>query len=342
MKTAMFTAGAVITTLMAAGTALAEEDEETRGGQQSQDAIRPEVGVIAERGGVLTPRGALIVEPSIEYQNSNVREFTFQGVEVIDTVLLGVIQAGEEESDTITPAIGLRYGITNRLEVEVKVPYVYRDDRTSDEILTATSEPVDRSVSGGALGDIEFGAHYQLNSGTGGWPIFVGNLRVKSDTGRGPFDVDRDANGIETEPATGSGFWGVEPSLTMLLPTDPAVIFANIGYLWNIERDVDENVGGLQVGRVDPGDSVRFGFGMGIGINEKTSFSLGYKHDFIMETTVEGGSDGNSLDVGSLTFGLSYQVSDSVSINVNVDAGVTADAPDTRLMLRVPIKFDLM
>src|SRR3546814_3241619 len=61
----------------------------------------------------------------------------------------------------------------------------------------------------------ELALHYQINSGLDDWPIFIGNLRYKSPSGEGPFDVDRDANGLESELATGSGFHGIEPSVTI-------------------------------------------------------------------------------------------------------------------------------
>jgi len=36
---------------------------------------------------------------------------------------------------------------------------------------------------------VEVGAHYQINHGQDGWPYFIGNLRYKSNTGKGPFEV---------------------------------------------------------------------------------------------------------------------------------------------------------
>lgn len=310
------------------------------GAATAQDDIAQEVAVVPERSGVLTPKGRLMFEPSLEYQNSSTNNFTFQGVEIIDTVLIGVITAGQQEDDTVTASAGFRYGLTDRLELEVKIPYVYRDFQSVDQrLVSADAQIDDTSVSGGSLGDIEVAAHYQMNDGGGDWPIFVGNLRVKSDSGRGPFEVDRNGLGIETEVATGSGFWGVEPSLTMLVPSDPAVFFTNVGYLWNIEEDVDAQVGEAHLSTVDPGDAIRVSLGMGIGLNEKTSFSLSYKHDYIMETEIDGFDTGagDDLQVGVLGLGMSYQVNDRVGLNFNIDAGLTDDAPDVRVILRVPV-----
>ena len=141
----------------------------------------------------------------------------------------------------------------------------------------------------------------------------------------------------------------MEPSLTVLLPSDPAVFFGNIGYLWNIKDDVDQTIADVYVGEVDPGDAIRTSFGMAYGINERASFSIGYQHDFIMGTKTELGDSpadtqrttGDRLDVGALAFGVNYQISDSTAVNLSVLAGVTEDAPDVRIILRIPIAFGL-
>src|SRR3546814_2612828 len=135
------------------------------------------------------------------------------------------------------------------------------------------------------------------------WPIFIGNLRYKSPSGEGPFDVDRDANGLESELATGSGFHGIEPSVTILYPNDPAVFFANFGYFFHLPEDVDKTFNDQTIGKVDPGDAFRMSFGMAYSINERSSLTLGYKHDFIAETEPKvNGVDfiAPSLSVGSL------------------------------------------
>src|SRR3546814_7826510 len=46
---------------------------------------RPEVQAIPELGGVLTPKGTLVLEPSIQYSHSQVNRFTFLGGEILAT-----------------------------------------------------------------------------------------------------------------------------------------------------------------------------------------------------------------------------------------------------------------
>lgn len=310
-----------------------------------QEAPRPEVQAIPELGGVLTPEGTLVLEPSVQYSHSQVNRFTFLGVEILDTFLIGLIEAQDADRDLYQAAVTARYGITDRLEVELKVPYIYRDDEISFIIPQVDPDTeLTQDADGHGIGDIELGLHYQINSGRGDWPIFIGNLRYKSPSGKGPFDVDRGPNGLETELATGSGFHGIEPSVTILYPNDPAVLFANFGYFFHLPDDVNETFNDQTIGEVDPGDAFRMSFGFAYSINERSSFTLGYKHDFIGETETEvNGVDlsSSSLSIGSLLFGYSFQVNEYTSTNLNLELGVTDDAPDVLMTLRVPFVLDL-
>lgn len=312
------------------------------------ERARPEVQSIPELGGVLTPKGQWVLEPSLQYSNSQVNRLTFLGVEILESFLIGILEAQDVDRDLFSPAITARFGLTNRLEIEGKLPYIWRDDSFSATIPGVTGDQtVSRDLEGDGLGDAELSLHYQINSGEGGWPYFVGNVRYKADTGDGPFDVARDANGIETELATGSGFQAVEPSITVLFPTDPAVLFGNLGYLFALEEDVNKTFtdsgGNTQtVSTFDAGDAVRMSFGMAYAINSAASFTLGYKHDFIQRTETvinDVKLTASSLDVGALLLGFSYRLNERTSLNTNLELGMTADAPDVSLTLRVPYAF---
>ncbi|CAA7623912.1 transporter [Magnetospirillum sp. UT-4] len=298
-----------------------------------------------EAAGVLTRAGVLVVEPSVEYTHTDVNRFVVGGVAILDTVLVGSIEATQADRDSVTATLGLRYGVTNRIEAELRIPYMYRDDSTTNTVVNTSTIAATTSLTDHGLGDIEGALHWQINDGAAGWPFLVANFRAKSITGTGPFDVSRNAQGIEEELATGSGFWGFEPSLTVVAPSDPAVFFANIGYLWNVERDIGKRVSNNRtVETVDPGDAIRFGVGMGLSLNEKVSFSIGYQHDWILKsqtTFAEGEFESEALSVGSLTFGTSWQIDDAMALNLSVGVGVTEDAPDVRLMARLPIAINL-
>ncbi len=297
----------------------------------------PSVELFPERGGALLPQGTLVFEPSVEYNLSNVNRVEVAGFSVLPAILVGEFAVESVERENVTPAISVRYGITDRLDAQVRVPYVFRSEDSSRRPIGVGADEAEAfNTTGSGLGDIEFATNYQINQGLDDWPFFIANLRVRVPTGRDPFEIERDDDGNELELATGTGFFGIQPSVTVLYPNDPAVLFANLGYTWNLERDI-----GDEFGLIDPGDIVNLSGGVGIGLNERTSITLGYDHQVVGRTSQNGQIVEGSrvLNIGRLLFGASFRVSDSVGVNVTVAPGVTEDAPDLTATLRVPITF---
>jgi len=316
-----------------------DQDTTTVGIDRKQEEVQPEITALADTGGVLLGRGKLVIEPSLAYSNSSAVRVDVQGFTIQPTLVIGGFEIVDVKRDTLTASLTTRYGITDRLEVDVSVPYLYRSDRTTTRPFgTASTSDVITDLSASEIGDIAIGAHYQINDGNDGWPFLVGNLRFKTTTGTGPFEVPVDAeSGAALDLPTGTGFYSIEPSLTAILPSDPVVFFGNIGYQYNIEDDT-------RLGTVDPGDAIVTSFGMGLSLNEKAGVSLSYNHDTVFETEVNGEKLPGStlLQLGTLTFASSYKVSDNTSFNLSVGAGVTEDASDLSVQIRVPIKFDLL
>jgi hypothetical protein len=301
-----------------------------------------DVAAVPEGMGVLTPSGTLVLEPALEFTRSSANRLVFRGVEIVPGVQLGVIDANDADRDSLVGTLAARYGLSKRWEVEARIPYVYRHDRVTtvaqrDASITRTTE-----LEAQDIGDVELAARYQINRGLPGEPIFVANLRVKPPTGKSPYDVNYDQFGVATGLATGSGFWGVEAGATMLYPTDPAVIFASLNYLYNVPRDINKVIGSVPVGEVDPGDSIGASIGFGLALNPRFSISLGYSHNFIFATKTELGDTtqrSNTLQVGALQMGMSFRLTPRLSLNGNFEFGVTSDAPDMRMVIRLPYSF---
>lgn len=299
----------------------------------------PQMAALPESIGVLTPPGKIIFDPSLEYSNTSGNRLVFRGVEIVTGVQIGVIEASDTDRDSVTATLATRMGITNRLEIEARVPYLYRHDEITtlaqrDETITRTT-----SFEGANIGDIELAARYQMTDGHNGWPIMVGNLRYKSNTGKGPFDIARDEFGIATKLPTGSGFWGIEPSLTFLMPSDPAVLFATLGYLYHAPDTIDKEINGVMIGEVDPGDSINASLGFGFAVNQNFSFSLGYRHSYIKPTRTQFNGlwqESDDLQAGSIQMGLSYRFNERNTVNTSFEFGITEDAPDARIVFRMP------
>ena len=296
--------------------------------------------------GVLTPPGTLVIEPSVQYQHTNVNTFVAGGVAILDTVLVGNIQATQANRDAVTGTLAMRYGISRRLETELRIPYMYRHDSVTNTLVNTNNTSESTELKDSGLGDVEAAMHYQINDGAGDWPILVANLRGKSNTGLGPFDVRRDAFGVPRQLATGSGSWGIEPSLTLISASDPAVFFVNAGYLLNLGENLNRPYSStLSITHVDPGGAIRLGMGMGIALNEKISYSIGFQEDFIGGTLTRFSDRSTfksaSLSAGTLNLGMNWQRDERTAITITLGVGVTRDAPDASLTLRIPLSVKL-
>lgn len=322
----------------------------------AKDGRPPEVAPLFEQPGVLTPRGKYVLEPSLQFGYSSSNRVALVGYTIIPALLIGLIDVREFKNNTLTGAITGRFGVTNRLELEARIPYVYRSNSTiSREINAGSATDNVFDTSGRALGDIELAARYQLNDGGVDKPYYIGGLRFKSRTGKDPFTVVTDCvtrcvgnttgTGLPIELPTGSGFYSLQPSLTALFPSDPAVFFGSVSYLHNFKRsDVSRKVlNGEEefLGTVAPGDAFGFNFGMGLALNEKASLSIGYDHSSIGRVKQNGITVPGSVrtQLATLLVGYSYRLSEKTTLSVSVGAGLTRDTPDVSLTVRLPMTF---
>lgn len=339
---------ALLPIVLAAACPLALAQEEAPVSRQTG----ADLTALADEQSLLTPVGTLIVEASLQYAHDSSTQVAIDGYTILPTLVVGLINVSQLQRDTLTAAVTLRTGLWRRLEAELRLPYVYKEEWVRErELMEGTAADLMRDSSGHGIGDVELALRYQFN-GRGNGPYWLGGLRIKSDTGDGPFDVRRrpvtvsdGQGGTEelpgvftlTEQPRGSGFWAVQPSLAFVLPTDPAVIYGHFSYTWNIERDVGE-----PYRSVDPGDAIGFGFGLGFAFNATTSYSIGYDHSVVLETdyeVVQVEADFERFQVGTLQFGLTHRLSKASSLSLALGVGVTEYAPDVQIGLRLPMRF---
>ncbi|CAN7600684.1 hypothetical protein [Massilia sp. LjRoot122] len=331
--------------------------QQTSVNRNQKDQRPPEVAPLFEAPGVLTPRGKYILEPAIQFGYSSSNRVALVGYTVIPALLIGLVDVREVKRNTFTGSLTARTGLNNRMEVEVKLPYVYRSDATvSREIFTGTAVERVFNTSGKDMGDVEVAGRYQLNNGGADKPYYIGGLRYKSVTGKDPFEVVTDCQtrcigenvtgtGLPLSLPTGSGFHSLQGSLTWLFPSDPAVFFGNLSYLHNFKRSnvqrlVRNNIR-EPLGELEPGAIIGFNFGMGLALNDKASLSLGYDHSTVGRMKQNGKNVPGSVrtQLGTLLLGYSYRFNDKRSLSIAVGAGVTRDTPDVSLTVRMPLSF---
>jgi len=320
----------------------------------ANEPTRP-VAQLFDEPGILTPAGHYVLEPSFQYSYSSNNRVALVGYTVIPAILIGLIDVREVKRNTMVGAITGRWGVTNKLELEAKVPYVSRTDATvSREVFTGASQDNVFDTHGKGIGDVEVAARYQLFSARENWPYLIGGLRFKSRTGTDPFEVTTDCinrcignttgTGLPMELPTGSGFYSLQPSLTWLYPSDPAVFFGGLSYTYNFGRsDVSRQVvnGSEFIGDVKPGDVWGMNFGMGLALNDRASFSMGVELYSVGRTMQNDVSVRGSVrtQLASMLLGYSYRLTDKTSLNVSVGAGLTRDTPDLTMTVRVPVSF---
>jgi hypothetical protein len=277
------------------------------------------------------------------------------GYTIIPAIAVGLINVQEEKNNTFIGTLTTRYGFTNRWEGELRVPYVYRNNDTVSlpfDTGSATATPGVYGATGKGLGDIEFATRYQFNDGGAEKPYYIGSLRFKTRTGTDPFQVENltslgnQYNGValQSQLPTGSGFYSLQPGLTVLYPSDPVVFFGGLSYLHNFKRtNVYENTdqGNTYLGTVSAGDVATFNFGMGLALNSRSSFSIGYEQDSVGKTLINGSpvTGTTRIELGTLLLGYSYRLSDSRTLNIALGVGVTRDTPDVTLTFRLPMSF---
>jgi len=321
-------------------TAVAQAPDKPVGEAPPDSAKPPQVAQIFEEPTALTPAGKFVLDPSFQYVHSTDNRVALVGFTIIPAITIGVIDVRRVQRDIYSLALSGRYGVSSRFELEAKVPYVWSKSSTATRALnipTFTDEIFD--ANGAGIGDVELTGRWQINQFRGDNPLWIAYLRYKSNTGKGPFEVPIDpTTGLQADLPTGTGFNAVQGGFTFLVPSDPAVFFGGAAYMYSFPRNV-----GNGYGRIAPGGIFDFNLGMGLALNERASFSIGYQHSVVGETSQSGiiapdrtlvGSP--TLQLGTMRFGVSYRFTPKLNMNLTLGIGVTDDTPDFEATWRFP------
>ncbi|MFC4702797.1 hypothetical protein ACFPAA_03835 [Paraburkholderia caffeinitolerans] len=284
------------------------------------------------------------------------RQLQLSGFLALDAIFLGNINLGQTKSHQVMADLDTRYGLTDRMSIDVDVPYIYRH---SSFIVGgaggAANTLSDASVSSNAIGDVNFGIYYQFLKETNNLPDVVGSLRVKTDTGTSPFGIkvvqltpDNTNLVAPSKLPTGTGFWNVTAGVSVLKTYDPVVLFGSLSYTYNISRsfsDISSVVGQTQPAEVKLGDIIQFGGGVALAFSDKDSASISYTMAIEPQskTKAPGGSwvgvPGSETTASVLNFGLNHVVNKHLTINGVVSVGLTPDAPNFVVGVRFPYTF---
>jgi len=296
------------------------------------------------------------LETGMTYARFDRRFLSLSGFLALDAIFLGQINLQQTRSDAFSFDLTGRYGLTDRVSVDLNLPWVYRRNAFIEGGANGTaSSSSEAIVSAGDIGDINAGVYYQLWRETEKLPDVVGSMRVRSPTGREPYGIkftNPDPNNSnlsvpDTLP-TGSGVWTTQLGLSLLKTSDPLVLFANVGYNYNFDRhfeDISPTANVQQPGKVSLGNSWQWGAGFAVAFNERASVSFSLSHLIGMATRVrpDGGPwqtvVGSDYSAATFQTGLTYQLSDALFMIGSVGIGVTPDAPDFTVGIKFPYRF---
>jgi hypothetical protein len=280
----------------------------------------------------------LTIEPALQYTLTSRERLSVSGFTLFEAIHIGRISASRLQRTLIIPSLTLRATLKS-LEIWGRVPWLFREDR---EDVPVEDQTRSLSFNSNNLGDIEGGLSFRLFRESKSWPDFYLTARFKSRTGMDPYGLSSVAvpnvgQRLTTFPS-GSGHYGIAEGISIIRSSDPAVYFFNLEYFHNIPRNV-----GVQAGSdfsyINPGDSVEYGFGLAFALNERLSTSLSYKQRITQKTEQNlVPLVGTNVNVATLNFGWTL-VSGKRSVNINVGIGLTEDASDVDLLLRMPFSI---
>lgn len=314
--------------------------------QAVETIVQQEQGLFGER---------LSFEVGSSYSHFDDARLSLSGFLALDAIFLGRISVEEVTSDVWTLDASTRYRIGDRAQIDVNVPYlIRRSDFQSGGAGGNAAGLTEKAVIDRDIGDINAGLSYRLFSETEWRPDVVVNARIKAPTGQHPFGVPvvevPGTQGNLVVPSalpTGSGVWSGSVGVSMLKTLDPLIVFANASYFYAPEAsfdDIDEAAGD-QPGDIDLGEAFQYGAGVAFALNDRSSLSFSFTQRLGERATLrrEGGNRtpvvGSRSNVAAFNMGTSFALTQKASLLTGISIGLTSDAPDFTLSVRVPFNF---
>ena len=300
--------------------------------------------------------GTFSLETGLTYSLYDTRQLGLNGLLLLDAIFLGNINVDQINSDNFTLDMTGRYNLGNRWQFDLNVPLVYRESTyESAGAGGSTTQVSSESVTGDPrLGDVSFGVAYKFLDESESRPDTVFSLRVKAPTGEDPYGIklvqspDNDNLSVPEDLPTGNGVWSVTPGISVVKTVDPAVLFGNLSYTYNLEESFDDisPVQNQKVGgKVKMGNWFQYGLGTAFALNERMSLSLSYSQLISQKSKIkpDGGSwqtvSSSDANAAYFNIGMTYALSDKLTMVPNLSIGLTPDSPDFSFSLKFPYYF---
>lgn len=300
-----------------------------------------------ERGGALLPAGRFVIEPSFEYDAISGTNVSISGFTIFQAILIGRVQTQKLKRDLFIPALTFRAGIKDA-ELYVRIPYFFRTDKLVFPVSGGATTTIDeKSFSDNSLGDITSYIYYHALR-EGQWkpwvPDTVLRLGMSFPTGKDPYHLSRQfipslGAILPVEFPTGTGHFGLVLGSTFVKSVDPAVIFCNVAYYINFARHVGV-VDNINYGNINLGDTFEYSIGLILSLQERLSMNFALNQRLTGNTLQNGTSlADSSLNAITFNIGATYVIPPRMAVDFVVGIGLSEDAPDVSVLVRLPILF---
>jgi hypothetical protein len=300
--------------------------------------------------------GTFSIEPGITYSHYDSRQLFLNGFLALDAIFLGNLGIDQINADTFTFDLTGRYNWANRWQLDLNVPWIYRETTyQSAGAGGSTAEISEASVTGNPrLGDINAGISYKFLDEGPGRPDAVLSLRIKAPTGVEPYGIKLDPVpgnnnlNVPEDLPTGNGVWSITPGIALVKTLDPAVVFGNLSYTYNLKEsfgDISPERGVKVPGEVRLGNWFQFGLGVAFALNERASMSMSFSELISQSSRIKPeGEDwqtvtGSDANAAYFNIGMTFAASDDLTIVPNLSIGLTPDAPDFSFSVKFPYYF---
>jgi len=267
---------------------------------------------LTREGALLLPSGILEVEPGFSYTR---KEDTSPDIVTVN----GGFFSGELErnADNLTADLALRMGLPWDSQIEIGLPYRWREVESVTNVGFAPTGL--SSNSGSGLGDVRVGLAKTLLRESLWLPDLVGRITWDTDTGTTGDD------GV----ILGGGLHEIRTSLTAIKRQDPIAFFGGISYGHTIEKDM-----------IQPGSTVSANFGSFIALSPETSLRLLLSASIQDNTDLFGTTiEGSDRFAANFIVGGSTLLAPGILLNLSAGIGLTDDADDFSILVSLPIRF---
>lgn len=199
--------------------------------------------------------------------------------------------------------------LTDGLELDVFVPFLVHADQ---EIELTTGRSASSSTG---IGDVGAALRYQIWYERGARPGLIIDIVGKSRSGG--------------DSLRGTGNANIGAGMTLLKSIDPVVFFGRLGYTETLSH-----------GDLNQGNIFEYSAGMGFALNDRVAFNMQLIGSLISKSKLQGQTiDGSSLEITTLQFSTTILITKKLFIEPILAIGMTEDAFDSTIGIRIPYRF---